>query len=179
MSKIGILGGCFNPIHIAHTWIAQQVCEDRAMDKIWILPSYNGESSNKINILPFKDRYKMCELATKNFKNMEVKDIESKYKFEYTYQTVNHVNSSHDDIFYFIVGGDVDVTLFKQYESCIKDKIDFIKVARHHFFGNYRPEINLDISSTIVRDRIKHNQVVDGLVHPDVDKYIKKHNLYI
>lgn len=38
--KIGILGGTFNPPHLAHLMIAEQVASQLGLDKILFIPDY-------------------------------------------------------------------------------------------------------------------------------------------
>ena len=38
MSRIGIMGGTFNPIHIGHLMLAEQALESAHLDQIWIIP---------------------------------------------------------------------------------------------------------------------------------------------
>lgn len=53
--------------------------------------------------------------------------------------------------------------LFKQHLDCI------------HIIEDWSP---IDISSTMIRDAVKHNKSIDQLVHRDVVSYIKAKNLY-
>ena len=39
MSRIGIMGGTFNPIHIGHLMLAEQALESAHLDQIWMIPT--------------------------------------------------------------------------------------------------------------------------------------------
>lgn len=65
MSRIGIMGGTFNPIHTGHLIIAQQALTLLKLDKIWFMPA--GDPPHKNNRILDKDsRKRMVELAIQN-----------------------------------------------------------------------------------------------------------------
>ena len=39
MSKIGIFGGSFNPIHVGHALIARYIIENSTLDSLWLMVS--------------------------------------------------------------------------------------------------------------------------------------------
>ena len=39
MSRIGIMGGTFNPIHIGHLMLAEQALESAHLDQVWMIPT--------------------------------------------------------------------------------------------------------------------------------------------
>ncbi|WP_368896732.1 nicotinate-nicotinamide nucleotide adenylyltransferase, partial [Priestia megaterium] len=40
MKSIGILGGTFNPPHLGHLMMANEVLHALKLDEIWFMPSY-------------------------------------------------------------------------------------------------------------------------------------------
>lgn len=76
--KIGILGGTFNPVHIGHLILAEEVREKLALDKIIFVPTALPPHKDNVNIAPAADRLKMLKLATRSNKYFAVSDIEIK-----------------------------------------------------------------------------------------------------
>ena len=71
MSRIGIMGGTFNPIHTGHLIIAQQALTLLKLDKIWFMPA--GDPPHKNNRILDKDsRKRMVELAIQNNPDFEL-----------------------------------------------------------------------------------------------------------
>ena len=54
MSRIGIMGGTFNPIHIGHLMLAEQALESAHLDQIWMIPTGCSYLKTKegITVLP-------------------------------------------------------------------------------------------------------------------------------
>lgn len=181
-------GGTFDPIHIGHVWIAQQVCEDLNLDRVNIVPNYSkaSEKWNKKVIASNEQRLKMCKLATKDFKKLSVCSWEIESKSLYTYLSVLHFHS--DNKVKWIVGLDWlnKLKTFKKYET-LEKLCEFIVVDRPKVNDLtvdlkkaiiYKPEVNFQLSSTYIRQRIKNNLPITGLVHKDVERFIKKESIY-
>jgi len=201
MEQVAIFGGSFDPIHIGHLWLAQQVYEiggrvfkddnyshrDVKFDKLCIMPNFSGRSSGKI-VTGAEHRLTMCKLAlqdiNQNFGFPEpVKDLEIQQEFEYTYQTIDFLCRADYISFVWIISSDWDVTKFKNYDE-LKTKCKFFIVhrpgendERYGDVRNFLP-INIKLSSTQIRDRVKNGKSISGLVTPSVEKYIIDKGLY-
>ena len=76
MEKIGFFGGCFNPPNKLHIEIANKLIVSNKLDKVIFVPV--NDFYKKDNLIDSKHRYTMLKLALKNYKNLEVDDIELK-----------------------------------------------------------------------------------------------------
>lgn len=77
MQNIGLFGGTFNPIHLGHLIIANEVLEILKLDKIIFIPT--GIPPHKdIGVVKGKHRYEMVKLAIEDNPYFEVSDIEIK-----------------------------------------------------------------------------------------------------
>ena len=171
-NKVAILGGTFNPVHIGHVWIAQQLIDEHEMGSVWLMPCYDPHW--KACNIEEKHRYRMLMEAAQPYTNVEVSTIELYNKFSFTYQTVEYLCEKVKDIdFYFVLGEDWDRTQFKNYTD-MKDKIEFLTIGEDIDFS-----INTTLRSTMIRNRIRLGQNITGLVHPSVRKYIYQHKLYL
>lgn len=59
---VGLLGGSFNPPHVAHQLVALYCLETQPIDELWFVPVYTHVFGK--DLAPYADRVAMCELAT-------------------------------------------------------------------------------------------------------------------
>ncbi len=198
-SKVGILGGTFNPIHMGHLLMAEYVKEAADLDVVMILP--NGISYMKAgtNVLPGEVRLKMVELCIEDNPNLITSDMEIKREGNtYTYETLLELKADCPDVeFYFIIGAD---SLFN-IEKWVKPDVIFanctvVAVGRNQtsrkeleekkaeLEKRYNAKICLyefpevEISSTKIRENIKAKKSFRYMVHDKVWNYISKNGLY-
>ncbi len=167
--KLCIFAGTFNPIHNAHLKMAQCAYEQFGFDKIIFIPAFNPPHKNTALS---EHRYKMVEMAVKNYPHFEISDIEYKRKGKsYTYLTILELYEKYDieGKISFIIGKDAYKNFDSWYEAeKLKNLIEFVLFER-------APE---DISSTEIRQRIKENKSISNMVPKEVGEYIERHNLY-
>ena len=186
--KIGILGGTFNPIHIGHLVLADQVEEALSLDKIIFIPTYLPPHKKDTDLIDAEVRLKMVRLAIKDNKKFSVSDIETKRKnLSYTIDTLKELKKIYkNDELFFIVGSDACsyLNMWKNIEDILKI-VKFIVINRPGYVvDNIRQELKviqiqaIDISADEIRKRIKENKSIRYLVPEDVRKYILKKGLY-
>ena len=76
--KIGIMGGTFNPIHLAHLQMASVAMEQKELDEVWFMPSKNPPHKDRQTILSEKIRSDMVRLAIKEEERFCFSDFELK-----------------------------------------------------------------------------------------------------
>lgn len=85
-----VLGGSFNPPHLGHLMVAQQVLEHYACDEVWIMPCFKQAEGK--SIVPAKHRLEMVRLmlsASHAGKRIKASDFEVLLrKKNYTADTV-------------------------------------------------------------------------------------------
>jgi nicotinate-nucleotide adenylyltransferase len=106
--KTGILGGTFNPIHLAHLRIAEEVREKCSLDRILFLPAATPPHKPLADDIPFADRLAMAELAVMGNPAFAVSDLEAQRPGKsYSVRTLELLREADpDDSFYFIIGMD-------------------------------------------------------------------------
>ncbi|MEO8663944.1 MAG: nicotinate-nucleotide adenylyltransferase [Ignavibacteria bacterium] len=193
MKKYGILGGSFNPPHIAHSIVAESVREQLELDKIIFIPSGNHPLKKS---LPAKQRFEMSKIAFGDNKNFEVSDIEIQNPDEksYTVNTLEKLNKNYENEnmrLSLIIGMDnlIEFPKWKEPErlfllsevivinrpdySVIDSKTEFlskVKLVTVPF---------LEISSSMIRELVSLKRSVRYLVSPGVEDYILKNELYV
>jgi nicotinate-nucleotide adenylyltransferase len=195
LKRFGIFGGAFNPPHIAHSIMAEDVREQMHLDKIIFIPSGNPPLKEGIEVASPEHRLNMARLAFGNDKNFEVSDIEMKDLSgkSYTVDTLIKLKEQYKDDFvnlYLILGVDnlLDFPKWKNPEKLFLLS-EVIVINRPNFYVNevkteysqrvkYLSVLNIEISSSIVREYIRNDKSIKYLVHPEVEDYIYKNKLY-
>lgn len=193
--NITLFGGAFNPPHLGHLIVIQQAFElIPEMDQLWILPDY--KSTFLKDLTPAKHRLNMTKLLINEIDfsikpkiKLETIALDRKLSGE-TYealQLLKHTYPNHR--FTFLMGSDQLISFEKwgNWEKLIK-QLPFYIYPR----SGYRNKIHLpnmtllesptqtitNLSSTLIRDRLKQNLKTSYLVPKSVLSYIQNHNLY-
>lgn len=194
MSKIGIFGGSFNPIHNGHIYVAEKVKEMLELDNIIFIPTGIAPHKDNSDFASKEHRYNMVKLAVE--KKFEVSDIEVRTdKVCYAVDTMTEMKKtySNDDL-YYIIGADSLVNfmqwrdplrLFEMLHIVVVDRegADIDKVA-DEYRKKYAAKITIchideyDVSSTKIRNSIKNTGRCIGMLPEKTEEYIIKHKLY-
>jgi nicotinate-nucleotide adenylyltransferase len=182
--KIALLGGAFNPPHIGHLLIAQQVLDFGGMDEVWFLPNY-GQIPPK-PVAPVVDRLAMTKLLALPRTSVCTLEIENKLDGD-TINLLPHLPKEHE--FSFIIGSDQLPTfhLWGRWEELLK-QMPFLVFPRYGYPNEpLYPNMTLihsdllvgsNISSTKIRERVKLGLSIDSFVPSAVGAYILKKRLY-
>ncbi len=132
MSRIGVFGGTFNPIHYGHLRAAEEVKEILRFDRILFVPS--GNPPLKTGDLPdAMKRYEMVRLATAGNRAFNVLDIESvKHAKSYTVETLEVLLERYAGTeLYFMLGMDafLDIPNWWMPEKLVS-MINFVVISR-------------------------------------------------
>jgi nicotinate-nucleotide adenylyltransferase len=186
--KIGILGGTFNPVHLGHLILADEVREKIQLDRVIFMPTYLPPHKDSSGIAAASDRYKMIKLAIKENKYFGSSDAEIKRDGRsYTIDTIKEFKRNFpNEELYFITGSDL-----LKYLDEWKDLSEIIKMVK--FIVATRPGYPLekipayiqtvairavDISAFQIRNCIRENKSFRYLVPEAVYDYIVKKKLY-
>lgn len=108
LNRIGIMGGTFNPVHVAHISMAEAAYRQAGLDKVVFMPSKNPPHKQDISIIPEKHRMAMIKLAISGIPYFEYSDFEFKREgITYSAYTLKLLCKMHpENRYYFIMGGD-------------------------------------------------------------------------
>lgn len=196
-TRIGIMGGTFDPIHYGHLRAADEAKAALDLSCVIFVPA--GHPPHKVcqDVTNAEDRYTMALLATVDCPYFSVSRMEIERSGEsYTVDTLKNLKSKPDYIgcdFYFITGLDavLDILSWKDAEEMF-DLCKFVAVSRHGYTHSSMKVIPAEISSRIIqleipllaisstelRDRVRRNRSIRFLVPPSVESYIIKNGLY-
>ncbi|WP_419154445.1 nicotinate-nucleotide adenylyltransferase [Weissella bombi] len=186
--KIGIIGGTFNPPHIGHLIIAEQVADKLGLDKVFFMPNAKPPHVDVKEAIDPIDRARMVQAAIMGNSRFDVELLEvQRGGKSYTYNTMLQLKLEHPNYeYYFIIGGD-EVAYLKTWYR-INDLLNLVKFVGVNRPGQPKassyPVIWVDvpdlmISSTDIRKRISHHQSVRYLVPDLVAAYIVENGLYL
>ena len=196
---IAIFGGSFNPPINSHVFLAKQIIEKlENIEKIIFVPV--STKYNKKGLLEDKHRYNMLKIICDKEQDLEVSNIEMNSKKQlYTIETLNYFKEQYNNNeIYFIMGTDnlKELETWKTPEKILKsykiivlerenDNLEEI-INNNNFFKNNKNSIikingieRINLSSTMIREKIKKGESIEKFIDKDVLKYIEKNELYI
>ena len=192
MSKIGIFGGSFNPIHVGHALIASYIVENSELDSLWLMVSPLNPLKEGSSMASDYHRLRMTELVTRRMERV----ITSAFEFDlpkpsYTIDTLNALQAKFpNDELYLVIGAD-NWCLFDRWKA--GDEI----ISKYHILiyprrgydivipEQYSDRVAvvdaqlIEISSTQVRERISKHKSISFYVPESVEKYIIDNMLYM
>jgi len=123
--KLGILGGTFNPIHLGHLRVAEEIGEDLGLEKVYLIPCGVPPHKSPHPIADFSHRLEMARLASMSSPLLEVWDIEGKRPgLSYSVETLrlfrSHFGSNLE--LFFIIGMDafIEIKTWKEYRNLFR-----------------------------------------------------------
>jgi nicotinate-nucleotide adenylyltransferase len=117
--RTGILGGTFNPIHLAHLRIAEEVRETCGLDRVLFIPAADPPHKTVAEEVPFAHRMAMVEAAIADNPYFTASDIEKRRQGKsFSVDTLKILRQEDPDgELFFIIGLDSyrDLTSWKEY----------------------------------------------------------------
>ena len=181
MSKLGIYGGTFDPIHRGHLHLIEQVLSRDIVDRIILIPAGEPRLRSSEPTATGQQRREMCQVALKDLpldiaSRVDVNPIEIlRSGPSYTIDTVEAIKQAYpDDELFLLMGTDAYQKIDEWHRAKdLSDLVEFVVIDRPDFPG--RPTLDIDalnISATSVRSGDF------SALSPSVSAYIKEHNLY-
>ncbi|WP_297712470.1 nicotinate-nucleotide adenylyltransferase [Clostridium sp.] len=199
MKRYGMMGGTFNPIHLAHLYIAYEAKETLNLDKVIFMVAGNPPHKKESSVIDSNYRYDMVKIAIKDYSDFEISDYEiQKQGYSYTYETLKYLKGDEGDVeVFFIAGADslMDIEKWKNPELVLSNctfvafnrgeyNKETLEEQKKKLQDKYNSNIilldisNLDISSSMIRERIIKGKRVDFFIPEKVMKYIEQNKLY-
>mgnify|MGYP000091352832 FL=1 len=138
ISRIGILGGTFDPIHIGHINPALENAKWLSLDKLYLLPAHIPPHKNHTTANA-SHRKAMVELVCQQYPNLQLDDRElNKNTPSYTVESLQDINKQYPNSqVFFIIGMDSLLTFTRWYRWS-----DILKLC--HLVVNTRPDYDLE-----------------------------------
>jgi nicotinate-nucleotide adenylyltransferase len=195
--SLGILGGTFNPPHVAHLVCARAALDQLGLDRVALVPVAAPPHKPLPDDPGPEVRLELCRRAAAGDERLEVCDIEVRRGGpSYTVATLEEIHARRpEDELTFIAGGDMAASLPEWREP--ERVLELARFAVAEREGAERKEIErrtaglsgrerivffdmprLDVSSSEVRARVAAGRPIDELVPPAVAAYIDERGLY-
>lgn len=185
--RVGIMGGTFNPPHIGHLIVAEQVCEALELDSIHFMPTFKpGHASGKETI-DANYRVDMVDLAIEDNPHFALDLTEvNRAGTTYTIDTIKELKEANPETeYFFIIGGDMvqDLANWKAIDELVS-LVHFVGVNRPGYVSETDYPIiwvdtqEVDVSSSEIRERISQGLSIKYLTSPSVIDYIEQKGLY-
>ena len=198
--RVGIMGGTFNPIHLGHLILAEHAYEQLELDEVLFVPSGNPYMKEYANVLDAKTRIDLVGEAIEDNCHFALSRIEvDRGGNSYSYETIAALKEANPDTeYFFMVGAD---SLFMMEKWMHPEKIFNEVTVAVAIRGGYTDEKleeqikvleekyntkivrlysrSVDISSTVIRDRVREGKSIRYMVHYKTAEVIKKKRLYI
>jgi len=198
--NIGVMGGTFDPIHMGHLIVAEEVRARLNLAEILLVPAGQPWLKMDSPISPTEHRVHMVRLAIADKPHFKLSTMEiERPGATYTVDTMAELQAqlgASNDLF-FILGWDSLAELPQWKEpSRLITMCQLVVVPRP---GYPRPDLKalealipglsqrviimdkpeIDINASEIRDRVAQGLSISHLVPEPVDEYIKRHKLYL
>ncbi len=180
--SVAILGGSFNPPHVAHLMAAYWTLATQDVSEVWLLPSYHHPFGKPL--APFEDRVRMCELAARAVRGVAVCTAEEELRDDphvgKTARTLEHLRAKHPTYeLSLVVGADVMGETEKWWRwDRVKELARLIVVGREGYPPVPGAPSLPAISSTEIRARLARGEDVSWCVPRRVLEYAEERGLY-
>lgn len=162
--KTGVFGGTFDPIHLGHLRVAQEVRDGLGLDRVWFVPGNQPPHKPGGPVASATDRLEMARLATEGCPGFFASDLELKRGGpSYTVDTLRQMSEYGDEL-YFLLGIDafLEIHTWKDFKELF---------SRAHFVVLSRPDQKGGVFGF---DRIKDYAAseLSGLLKPGPDGFL-------
>lgn len=206
IERVGIVGGTFNPVHIAHLIIADRFAEQMALDKVLFVPAFRSPfklADSEIAEASNQHRLTMLALALAGMPYCSVSTIEiERQGVSYTIDTLRAIKDEYNQQsksveLFLLIGGDQAAAFTKwrlweeilgQAQLCIARRPHTIpkdvetamtySLTTEQSVPQWIQAPLLAISSTEIRERLREGRSIKHLVPSAVEAYLLDHHLY-
>lgn len=198
--RIALFGGSFDPVHNGHLHLAKTARFMAALDEVILVPARVPPHKVGSVLAPPHHRLAMLKLAIEGLSGFIVSDMEIVSNSHcYTLDTVRRFKELRpSDVLFFIIGGDSLCDLHLWYRASeLVDEVEFLMLGRSGvhlddmiaaspFSAQQKARLGrgvlvapeLEISSTVIRQKVASGEDISGFVPSNVQEYIRLHSLY-
>lgn len=184
---VGLFTGKFDPIHLGHLAIAENVWEYLHLKKIYFIPVTHHDI---IENDPQKDFHRLAMLKDSIRDNDHFELLYSKMLFEKPQNLEELFRMLHEKnpltTYYWIAGNEfINSISMGTFSTNLLEYVKLVGTRRYNFVLRSKVPITwvdvptINISSSNIRQRLRHQRSIRYLVPDQVFRYILKENLYV
>ncbi len=204
---VGVFGGTFDPVHIGHLRVAEEVRESYGLSRVYFVPSATPPHKRGRQTTGAADRLEMLKRAVRGNRYFRVSDEEIKRGgVSYTIDTLRFFEATSSSLF-FLIGMDAfaEVDTWHRYRELFSHT-NFVVMVRpgqpgiqvfprdvqedmteanastfRHRSGKmvyFHRVTQLDVSATRIRENVRLSRSIRYLVPGSVERFIKEKGLY-
>lgn len=184
--KIALFGGAFDPPHLGHQRVGQEMVGRQVVDEVWYVPVFKhpwAERLGKLIMAPYHHRKKMVELILPaGTRIKEYRDV------SFAYHTLVYFTQLHPSTeFSWVIGSEYlpDFADWKLADEILAEFAVYVYPRQDHPLAPVQSGMKaltgfpqVKASSTLVKDRLKQGLPVEQLLDERVVEYIESHSLY-
>jgi nicotinate-nucleotide adenylyltransferase len=189
VERLGILGGTFDPVHVAHLAAAAAARDQLDLDRVLVVVAGDPWQKRGRVGATAEDRFEMVAAAIDGSERLVASRLElDRAGPTYTIDTVDTLRADHDCEVFLIVGSDVAASLGTWHRAddlcravtlAIVDREDVAPSVPPAGWESVRVHMpRLDVSSTDLRRRIGAGESVEFLVPPPAARILRARGLY-
>ena len=189
VERLGVLGGTFDPVHIAHLVVATDARATLGLDRVLLVVAGDPWQKRGSVVASAADRLLLAELAVADIDGVEVSAVEvERDAASVTADTLEELAAPGRELF-LILGADAVANMgtWRRLDET-RDLATVVVVERQGDVHASPPGTGwsvermavprLDVSSTELRRRLAAGLPVDGLVPPAVVRAMRERGLY-
>ncbi len=196
MSKVGVLGGTFDPLHLGHLRAAEVARDELTLERVLCVPAQNPPHKRGDAVTDASARVSMLELVLGDEDGFELSSVEiERGGPSYTIETLDELQRRHPgDDYWFITGSDAFMeirtwkdweALFERYAFAVHERPGVlleeasraVPSSLHERIVFLKREM-LNVSSTEIRSSVRDGRSIRFLVPEAVEDYIRRNRLY-
>lgn len=194
MKRTGLLGGSFDPVHVAHIALARAALRELDLARVELIPAATPWQRGPLRATPAQ-RCDMIRLAIAGEPGIVLNTAEvDRGGPTYTIDTLRSLPA--DQRYVWLLGADqlANFCTWRAWQD-IADRVDLAVATRpgtplappaplaSHLAAQQRhieilPFAEMPVSASAIRDRLAQGLPVDGLLAEPVYRYIRAHQLY-
>ncbi len=193
--RIGIYGGTFDPVHLAHLVLAEQCLEQAELDEVWFVPAAQPPHKLGASISAAAQRLAMLEFALAGQPRFRVDRVElDRSGPSFTVDTLSQLHIRHPNTEWHLLLGADAIRDFPTWREPARI-LELARIVAVNRGGQPLPDLapveggaaarvqvvempGLEISATDLRARVAAGRSIRYLVPRAVEVYIQQHGLY-
>lgn len=205
--RLGLFGGTFDPPHLGHLVVAQDVVEALELDRLLFVVAAIPPHKPAVRLSPAPLRLAMVRAAVAGHPALGVSEVELQREgISYTVDTLRHYRAAHPEADLFFLMGADQAAEFGEWKDpgavahlarlvvMARQGVDPVRLtpvvvpSRESFPGQPGPGVRVeflrvpvtrvDVSSSGIRERVQAGRSVRYLVARGVEEIIEHHGLY-